>query len=308
MNIYQGIKELIGHTPLVRLANLERKYRLKTEIIAKLEAYNPAGSVKDRAARSMLEDAIRQGKLTQDAVIIEPTSGNTGIGLASYASTLGLRVILTMPETMSQERRNLLKAYGAELVLTPGKEGMQGAIQKAQELCKTTKHAFLAGQFVNSANPRAHYETTGPEIWEDTDGELDVFVSGIGTGGTISGTGKYLKEKKPSICIVAVEPQGSPVLSEGKSGPHGLQGIGAGFVPETLDTSVWDTIMRVTEQDAFETCREIAKREGILVGISSGAAIFAAIQYAKNLQPQGKRIVVLCPDSGERYLSTGIFG
>lgn len=308
MNIYQGIKELIGHTPLVRLANLERKYRLKTEIIAKLEAYNPAGSVKDRAARSMLEDAIRQGKLTQDAVIIEPTSGNTGIGLASYASTLGLRVILTMPETMSQERRNLLKAYGAELVLTPGKEGMQGAIQKAQELCKTTKHAFLAGQFVNSANPRAHYETTSPEIWEDTDGELDVFVSGIGTGGTISGTGKYLKEKKPSICIVAVEPQGSPVLSEGKSGPHGLQGIGAGFVPETLDTSVWDTIMRVTEQDAFETCREIAKREGILVGISSGAAIFAAIQYAKNLQPQGKRIVVLCPDSGERYLSTGIFG
>ncbi|HJB25564.1 MAG TPA: cysteine synthase A [Firmicutes bacterium] len=308
MNIYQGIKELIGHTPLVRLANLERKYRLKTEIIAKLEAYNPAGSVKDRAARSMLEDAIRQGKLTQDAVIIEPTSGNTGIGLASYASTLGLRVILTMPETMSQERRNLLKAYGAELVLTPGKEGMQGAIQKAQELCKTTKHAFLAGQFVNSANPRAHYETTGPEIWEDTDGELDVFVSGIGTGGTISGTGKYLKEKNPSICIVAVEPQGSPVLSEGKSGPHGLQGIGAGFVPETLDTSVWDTIMRVTEQDAFETCREIAKREGILVGISSGAAIFAAIQYAKNLQPQGKRIVVLCPDSGERYLSTGIFG
>lgn len=308
MNIYQGIKELIGHTPLVRLANLERKYRLKTEIIAKLEAYNPAGSVKDRAARSMLEDAIRQGKLTQDAVIIEPTSGNTGIGLASYASTLGLRVILTMPETMSQERRNLLKAYGAELVLTPGKEGMQGAIQKAQELCKTTKHAFLAGQFVNSANPRAHYETTGPEIWEDTDGELDVFVSGIGTGGTISGTGKYLKEKKPSICIVAVEPQGSPVLSEGKSGPHGLQGIGAGFVPETLDTSVWDTIMRVTEQDAFGTCREIAKREGILVGISSGAAIFAAIQYAKNLQPQGKRIVVLCPDSGERYLSTGIFG
>ncbi len=308
MNIYQGIKELIGHTPLVRLANLERKYRLKTEIIAKLEAYNPAGSVKDRAARSMLEDAIRQGKLTQDAVIIEPTSGNTGIGLASYASTLGLRVILTMPETMSQERRNLLKAYGAELVLTPGKEGMQGAIQKAQELCKTTKHAFLAGQFVNSANPRAHYETTGPEIWEDTDGELDVFVSGIGTGGTISGTGKYLKEKKPSICIVAVEPQGSPVLSEGKSGPHGLQGIGAGFVPETLDTSVWDTIMRVTEQDAFETCREIAKREGILVGISSGAAIFAAIQYAKVLQPQGKRIVVLCPDSGERYLSTGIFG
>ena len=308
MNIYQGIKELIGHTPLVRLANLERKYRLKTEIIAKLEAYNPAGSVKDRAARSMLEDAIRQGKLTQDAVIIEPTSGNTGIGLASYASTLGLRVILTMPETMSQERRNLLKAYGAELVLTPGKEGMQGAIQKAQELCKTTKHAFLAGQFVNSANPRAHYETTGPEIWEDTDGELDVFVSGIGTGGTISGTGKYLKEKKPSICIVAVEPQGSPVLSEGKSGPHGLQGIGAGFVPETLDTSVWDTIMRVTEQDAFETCREIAKREGILVGISSGAAIFAAIQYAKVLQPQGQRIVVLCPDSGERYLSTGIFG
>ena len=308
MNIYQGIKELIGHTPLVRLANLERKYRLKTEIIAKLEAYNPAGSVKDRAARSMLEVAIRQGKLTQDAVIIEPTSGNTGIGLASYASTLGLRVILTMPETMSQERRNLLKAYGAELVLTPGKEGMQGAIQKAQELCKTTKHAFLAGQFVNSANPRAHYETTGPEIWEDTDGELDVFVSGIGTGGTISGTGKYLKEKNPSICIVAVEPQGSPVLSEGKSGPHGLQGIGAGFVPETLDTSVWDTIMRVTEQDAFETCREIAKREGILVGISSGAAIFAAIQYAKVLQPQGKRIVVLCPDSGERYLSTGIFG
>lgn len=308
MNIYQGIKELIGHTPLVRLANLERKYRLKTEIIAKLEAYNPAGSVKDRAARSMLEDAIRQGKLTQDAVIIEPTSGNMGIGLASYASTLGLRVILTMPETMSQERRNLLKAYGAELVLTPGKEGMQGAIQKAQELCKTTKHAFLAGQFVNSANPRAHYETTGPEIWEDTDGELDVFVSGIGTGGTISGTGKYLKEKNPSICIVAVEPQGSPVLSEGKSGPHGLQGIGAGFVPETLDTSVWDTIMRVTEQDAFETCREIAKREGILVGISSGAAIFAAIQYAKVLQPQGKRIVVLCPDSGERYLSTGIFG
>ena len=308
MNIYQGIKELIGHTPLVRLANLERKYRLKTEIIAKLEAYNPAGSVKDRAARSMLEDAIRQGKLTQDAVIIEPTSGNTGIGLASYASTLGLRVILTMPETMSQERRNLLKAYGAELVLTPGKEGMQGAIQKAQELCKTTKHAFLAGQFVNSANPRAHYETTGPEIWEDTDGELDVFVSGIGTGGTISGTGKYLKEKNPSICIVAVEPQGSPVLSEGKSGPHGLQGIGAGFVPETLDTSVWDTIMRVTEQDAFETCREIAKRGGILVGISSGAAIFAATQYAKVLQPQGKRIVVLCPDSGERYLSTGIFG
>ena len=305
---YKTMTELIGNTPLAEASNIERELNLQAAVLVKLEYFNPTGSVKDRAAKAMIEDAEQKGLLKEGSVIIEPTSGNTGIGLASYASTLGLRVILTMPETMSQERRNLLKAYGAELVLTPGKEGMQGAIQKAQELCKTTKHAFLAGQFVNSANPRAHYETTGPEIWEDTDGELDVFVSGIGTGGTISGTGKYLKEKNPSICIVAVEPQGSPVLSEGKSGPHGLQGIGAGFVPETLDTSVWDTIMRVTEQDAFETCREIAKREGILVGISSGAAIFAAIQYAKVLQPQGKRIVVLCPDSGERYLSTGIFG
>ena len=307
MNIYQGIKELIGHTPLVRLANLERKYRLKTEIIAKLEAYNPAGSVKDRAARSMLEDAIRQGKLTQDAVIIEPTSGNTGIGLASYASTLGLRVILTMPETMSQERRNLLKAYGAELVLTPGKEGMQGAIQKAQELCKTTKHAFLAGQFVNSANPRAHYETTGPEIWRDTGGDIDIFVAGVGTGGTVSGVGKYLKEQNPDIQIIAAEPADSPVLSGGKSGAHKLQGIGAGFVPKTLDTGIYDEIITVTAENAFSAGREIAVTDGILAGISSGAALWAAAEAASRPENAGKTIVVLFPDGGDKYLSTEMF-
>ncbi len=308
MKIYQGIEELIGHTPLVRLQNLERNNGLSAQLVIKLEAYNPAGSVKDRAARSMLEDARRQGKLSKNTVIIEPTSGNTGIGLASYASALGLRVILTMPQTMSEERRRLLAAYGAELVLTPGSEGMAGAIKKAEELSKTIKHALLAGQFVNPANPRAHYETTGPEIWEDTDGHVDIFVAGVGTGGTITGTGRYLKEQNPAIQVVAVEPEGSPVLSGGNAGPHGLQGIGAGFVPEVLDPSVYDTLMCVTDEKAFQTCRIIAKQEGILVGISSGAAVSAAIQLAGQEENRGKRIVVLCPDSGERYLSTGIFG
>ena len=308
MKIYQGIQELIGHTPLVRLVHIEKACDLQAELIVKLEAYNPAGSVKDRAARAMLEEAKAQGKLTKDTVIIEPTSGNTGIGLASYASSLGLRVTLTMPETMSEERRNLLKAYGAELVLTPGEKGMAGAIEKAEELCKNTKHALLTGQFVNPANPGAHYQTTGPEIWEDTDGKVDAFLAGVGTGGTLSGTGKFLKEKNPNIRIVAIEPEGSPVLSKGISGSHGLQGLGAGFLPETLDTSIYDDVMTVTEQDAFDTCRLIAKQEGILVGISSGACVFAALKLAKQKEFYKKRIVALCPDSGERYLSTGIFG
>ncbi len=308
MKIYQGIEELIGHTPLVRLHNLERKNGLYAQLIVKLEAYNPAGSVKDRAARSMLEDARRKGKLTSETVIIEPTSGNTGIGLASYASALGLRVILTMPQTMSEERRKLLKAYGAQLVLTPGGEGMAGAIKKAEELSKTIKNALLIGQFVNPANPWAHYKTTGPEIWEDTDGHLDIFVAGVGTGGTITGAGRYLKEKNPAIQIAAVEPEDSPVLSGGSAGPHGLQGIGAGFIPEVLDASVCDAVIRIADRDAFEACRTVAKQEGILVGISSGAAVCAAMQLAGQEENRGKRIVVLCPDSGERYLSTGIFG
>lgn len=307
MKIYQGLQELTGHTPLFRLAGIEREYGLQAQLIAKLEAYNPAGSVKDRAARSMLEDAKRRGKLKENTVIVEPTSGNTGIGLASYASSLGLRVILTMPETMSEERRKLLKAYGAELVLTPGSEGMAGAIKKAQELCEKIPGALLVGQFVNPANPRAHYETTGPEIWEDTDGTVDIFVSGVGTGGTISGTGKYLKEQNPSVRIIAVEPAKSPVLSGGEKGPHGLQGIGAGFIPETLDPSVYDEVLGVSEENAFTACRAIAKREGLLVGISSGAAAYAAITLAKREENRGKWIVVLFPDSGERYLSTGIF-
>lgn len=307
MKIYQGLRELIGHTPLVRLAGLEKKYGLHAQLIAKLEAYNPAGSVKDRAARSILEDAGRRGKLKKDTVIIEPTSGNTGIGLASYASALGLRVILTMPDTMSVERRSLLGAYGAELVLTPGSEGMAGAIQKARQLCEEIPGALFAGQFVNPANPRAHYETTGPEIWQDTDGTVDLFVAGVGTGGTISGTGKYLKEQNPQVRVVAVEPSDSPVLSGGKAGPHGLQGIGAGFVPQALDTSVYDEVITVSQQDAIAACRAVSRLEGLLIGISSGAAAHAAVLLAKREENRDKRIVVLFPDSGERYLSTGIF-
>lgn len=307
MKIYQGLRELIGHTPLVRLAGLEKKYGLHAHLIAKLESYNPAGSVKDRAARSILEDAGRRGKLKKDTVIIEPTSGNTGIGLASYASALGLRVILTMPDTMSVERRSLLGAYGAELVLTPGSEGMAGAIQKARQLCEEIPGALFAGQFVNPANPRAHYETTGPEIWQDTDGTVDLFVAGVGTGGTISGTGKYLKEQNPQVRVVAVEPSDSPVLSGGKAGPHGLQGIGAGFVPQALDTSVYDEVITVSQQDAISACRAVSRLEGLLIGISSGAAAHAAVLLAKREENRNKRIVVLFPDSGERYLSTGIF-
>ena len=307
MTIYKNVTELIGNTPVVELSKLEKQEGLKAQLLAKVEFFNPAGSVKDRIAKRMIEKAEEQGLLKEGATIIEPTSGNTGIGLASVCASKGYKAIFTMPETMSVERRNLLKAYGAKIVLTPGAQGMKGAIAKAKELQESTPNSLIPSQFTNLENPQAHYETTGPELWEQTDGKIDIFVAGVGTGGTISGTGKYLKEKNPNIKIVAVEPEGSPVLSQGKAGPHGIQGIGAGFVPDTLNTKIYDEIITVTNENAYNTGRAIAQKEGLLVGISSGASVYAAIQLAKRPENEGKRIVALMPDTGERYLSTPMF-
>lgn len=306
-NIYTSADQLIGKTPLLELTNIEKKFGLKAKILAKLEYFNPAGSVKDRIAKAMIDAAEKSGQLKPDSVIIEPTSGNTGIGLASVAAARGYRIIIVMPETMSVERRQLMKAYGAELVLTEGAKGMKGAIAKADELAKEIPNAFVTGQFVNPANPKAHFETTGPEIWEDTDGQVDYFVAGVGTGGTITGTGQFLKSKKPDVRIVAVEPATSAVLSTGVAGAHKIQGIGAGFVPDVLDTKVYDEIIPVGNDDAFATGKEIGKNEGVLVGISSGAAAWAAIELAKRPENEGKTIVVLLPDTGDRYLSTQLF-
>ena len=305
--IYKSVTELIGRTPIIELKNIEEKHNLKATVLAKLEYFNPAGSVKDRVAKAMIEDAEKSGVLKKGATIIEPTSGNTGIGLASVATAKGYKTILTMPETMSIERRNLLKAYGAEIVLTDGTKGMSGAIAKANELKEEIENAVILGQFVNPSNPQTHFNTTGPEIFEDTDGNVDIFVAGVGTGGTLSGVGKYLKSKKSDVKIVAAEPATSPVLSEGHGGPHKIQGIGAGFVPDTLDTKIYDEIITVKNEDAFSTANSIAKKEGILVGISSGASLWAALQLAKRPENEGKTIVALLPDTGERYLSTGIF-
>lgn len=305
--VYDSILDLVGKTPLVELKRIEEKEELQAKLIAKVESFNPAGSVKDRIAKAMIEDAEAKGLLKEGSVIIEPTSGNTGIGLAAAATVKGYRMILTMPETMSVERRNIVKAYGAEVVLTDGTKGMKGAIEKADELAKEIPNSFIAGQFVNPANPATHKKTTGPEIWEDTDGEVDIFVAGVGTGGTITGTGEYLKEKKPEVKIVAVEPASSPVLSDGVFGPHKIQGIGAGFVPDTLNTSIYDEIIKVENEDAFETGRYLAAEEAILAGISSGAALYAAIQLAKREENKGKTIVVLLPDNGDRYYSTALF-
>lgn len=305
--IFKSVTELIGRTPLIELVNIEKKHSLNAKVIAKLEYFNPAGSVKDRVAKAMIEDAEQKGILKEGATIIEPTSGNTGIGLASVATSKGYKTILTMPETMSVERRNLLKAYGAEIVLTDGSKGMNGAIERANELKGEIEGAVILGQFENPANPEVHFNTTGPEIWNDTDGEVDIFVACVGTGGTLSGTGKFLKTKNKDIRVVAVEPENSPVLSEGRSGAHKIQGIGAGFVPETLDTSVYDEIIKVADESAFETANEIAKTEGILVGISSGASLWAALELAKRPENKDKTIVALLPDTGERYLSTGIY-
>lgn len=305
--VYSSVTELIGKTPLIELKNIEKKNSLNATVVAKLEYFNPAGSVKDRIAKAMIEDAEAKGILKEGATIIEPTSGNTGIGLASVATAKGYRTILTMPETMSIERRNLLKAYGAEIVLTDGSKGMSGAIAKADELKNEIDGAVILGQFVNPANPETHFKTTGPEIWEDTDGKVDIFVAGVGTGGTLSGTGKYLKSQNPDVKVVAVEPETSPVLSEGHGGPHKIQVIGAGFVPETLDTQIYDEIVKVPNESAFETANSIAKTEGILVGISSGASLWAALQLAQRPENAGKTIVAIFPDTGERYLSTGIF-
>ena len=307
MAIYKKVTDLVGNTPILELGNYEEKNQLEATILAKLEYFNPAGSVKDRIAREIILDALETGKLTKDSVIIEPTSGNTGIGLASVAASLGIRIIITMPETISVERRNLMKAYGAELVLTDGAKGMKGAIAKADELAKEIPNSFIPGQFVNELNPRAHKRTTGPEIWEDTEGKVDVFVAGVGTGGTVSGVGEYLKSKNPDVKIVAVEPATSPVLSKGEAGAHKIQGIGAGFVPDTLNTDIYDEIIPVENEDAFELGREIARTEGILVGISSGAALKAATELAKRPENKGKTIVALFPDTGDRYLSTPMF-
>lgn len=305
--IYHSADELIGGTPLLELCNLERHYGLQARLLAKLEYFNPAGSVKDRVALAMINDAEEKGLLTPDSVIIEPTSGNTGIGLACVAAVRGYRVIIVMPETMSKERRQLMLAYGTQLELTPGALGMNGAIERARQLVREIPNALLAGQFENPANPQAHYTTTGPEIWADTRGEVDVFVAGAGTGGTVTGVGRYLKEQNPAVKIVAVEPAGSPVLSAGKSGPHGLQGIGAGFVPDVLDTGVIDEVITVAESSAYELGRRLGRKEGILVGISSGAALWAGIEVAKREENKGKTVVVLLPDTGERYLSTQMF-
>lgn len=306
-NIYKGTLGLIGNTPLVEVTNIEKELGLKAKVLVKLEYFNPAGSVKDRIAKAMIEDAEEKGILKEGSVIIEPTSGNTGIGLASIAAAKGYRIILTMPETMSVERRNILKAYGAELVLTEGAKGMKGAIAKAEELAKEIPDSFIPGQFVNPANPAIHRSTTGPEVWNDTDGAVDIFVAGVGTGGTLTGVGEFLKSKKESVKIVAVEPAGSPVLSEGKSGPHKIQGIGAGFVPDVLNTGIYDEIIKIENEDAFATGKLLAKHEGVLVGISSGAALYAAIELAKRPENEGKTIVALLPDTGDRYYSTPLF-
>lgn len=307
MTVYKAISDLIGNTPLVELTHIEEKEGLDASVVAKVEFFNPAGSVKDRIAKKMIEDAEKKGLIKPGATLIEPTSGNTGIGIASVAAAKGYKAIMTMPETMSVERRNLLKAYGAKVVLTDGKAGMKGAIAKAKELAATIPNSFITSQFENPSNPQAHYESTGPEIWKDTEGKVDIFVAGVGTGGTVSGTGKYLKDQNPNVKVVAVEPATSPVLSEGHAGPHGIQGIGAGFVPNILDTSVYDEVFTVTNEQAYETGRLIAHNEGMLVGISSGAATYAAIQIAKRPENKGKTIVVLLPDTGERYLSTPMF-
>lgn len=307
MKTYEKITDLIGGTPLLKLNNYIKENGLEADIYAKLEYFNPAGSVKDRIAKAMLLEAEEKGILKPDSTIIEPTSGNTGIGLAAIAAAKGYRIILTMPETMSVERRNLLKAYGAELVLTDGAKGMKGAIEKADELASEIPGSFIPSQFTNQANPKAHYETTGPEIWNDTDGKVDIFVAGVGTGGTVSGVGRYLKDQNPNVKVVAVEPAGSPVLSKGTPGPHKIQGIGAGFVPDTLDTKVYDEIITVENEDAFATGRAIARKEGVLVGISSGAAVWAATELAKRPENKGKVIVALLPDTGDRYLSTPMF-
>lgn len=307
MTVYTSIDQLVGNTPLLELKGIEAKEGLKARVLGKLEYFNPAGSVKDRIAKAMLDDAEARGKIGPGATIIEPTSGNTGVGLASVAAARGYKVVITMPETMSVERRLLMKAYGAQLVLTDGSKGMKGAIAKAQELADQMPNSFLAGQFVNPANPAVHKATTGPEIWADTDGAVDIFVAGVGTGGTVTGTGAYLKEQNPAVKVVAVEPASSPVLSEGTSGSHKIQGIGAGFVPDVLDTSVYDEVVKVENDDAFETGREIGRLEGVLVGISSGAAVWAAVELAKRPENEGKTIVALLPDTGERYLSTPLF-
>lgn len=307
MAVYTSIDQLIGNTPLLELSNIEKNLDLKAKVLVKLEYFNPAGSVKDRIAKAMLDDAEAAGKLNKDSVIIEPTSGNTGVGLASVAAACGYRLIITMPETMSVERRLLMKAYGAELVLTDGAKGMKGAIAKAEELTAEIPNSFIAGQFTNPANPQAHIKTTGPEIWNDTEGKVDVFVAGVGTGGTVTGVGKYLKSQNPDVKVVAVEPASSPVLSKGTAGAHKIQGIGAGFVPDTLDTSVYDEVIAVENDDAFETGRLVGHSEGVLVGISSGAAVWAAIELAKRPENEGKTIVALLADTGERYLSTPLF-
>ena len=304
MALYQSVSDIIGNTPLVRVKNFEKKYELEAQVFAKLEYFNPAGSVKDRIAKGIIDSAVADGTLTEGATIIEPTSGNTGIGIASYAATKGYKVIITMPESMSVERRNLMKAYGAELVLTEASKGMKGAIEKAEELHKEIPNSIIAGQFVNPVNPLVHYTTTGPEIWKDTNGKVDIFVAGVGTGGTVSGVGKYLKEQNPNVKIVALEPETSPVLSEGKAGAHKIQGIGAGFVPDTLNTEIYDEVIKVPNEAAFEVGASFPQLEGALIGISSGAALWGAIQLAKRPENKGKNIVALLPDSGDRYVST----